>query len=318
MVDVSVVIVNWNTHDFLDICLASIYSQATNMRYEIYVVDNGSDDCSVSMVKEKYPEVNLIVNSKNLGFAKANNQAIKFSQGRYLLMLNSDTNLFKDTISKMLEFMDAHKEAGAVGAKLLNPDCSLQHSIYNFPNLVVTFFSIFLPYNLLPFFRLSYIKYWDKHDKTKVVDYVSGACLMIRQEMIKKIGVLDEEFFMYAEEADWCFRVKKAGKKVYFFPGAQLIHYLGRSAIQRGLIRRSQELAVASIKFYNKHHNYLKASIFLALLISVFMLRMIIWQVLYFVSFGRPKKNIYDRLTLNRKTLAAILKNPMQRREVSR
>ena len=308
MRDVSIIIVNWNTRDLLDKCLSSIRSQTGSLQYEVFVVDNGSSDNSVTMVKEKYPVVRLIVNTQNIGFAKANNQAIRLSQGRYILLLNSDTQLFEDTIYKMLEFMDAHKEAGAMGAKLLNPNLTLQHSIYNFPNLSLALFSLSLPHNLLPTFRLSHIRYWDKHDKVKAVDYVSGACLMVRQKTIKEIGMLDEDFFMYAEEADWCLRIKQAGEQVYFFPGAQLIHHSGSSSFQRGMITRSQELAVSGIKFYKKHHSFFKVNIFVALVVGTFMLRMVIWQVLYFVFTGRLKKGIYERLILNRKTLEAILK----------
>lgn len=308
MADVSIIIVNWNTKDLLDKCLASIRSQTGSFQYEVFVVDNGSSDGSTSMVKEKYPEVKLIANTQNLGFAKANNQAIKLSQGRYVLLLNSDTQLFEDTLPKLVEFMDTHKEAGAVGAKLLNPNQTLQHSIHNFPNVVLTFFSLFLPHNLLPFFRLSYIRYWDKHDKTKAVDYVSGACLMVRQETIKKVGILDEDFFMYAEEADWCLRIKKAGEKVYFFPGAQLIHYSGRSSLQRGMVARSQELAVSNVKFYRKHHGFFKTNIFVILLASTYMLRIIIWQVLYFVFWGKLKDRICERLILHRNTLGALFR----------
>ena len=308
MPDVSIIVVNWNTRDLLDRCLVSIRSQTGSFQYEVFVVDNGSTDKSASMVKEKYPEVKLIANTKNLGFAKANNQAIKLSQGRYVLLLNSDTQLFKDTLPNLVEFMDNHQEAGAVGAKLLNPDYTLQHSIHNFPNLTSAFFSLFLPLYLLGFIRMSYIKYWDKHDKTKTVDYVSGACLMVREETIKKVGVLDEDFFMYAEEADWCFRIKKAGQKVYFFPEAKLIHYGGGSSLQRGMATRSQELVVSGIKFYKKHHGLFKTNIYITLLVSISILRIIIWQGLYFIFWGRLKKSIYERLFLHRQTVGAIFK----------
>ena len=149
--------------------------------------------------------------------------------------------------------MDAHKEAGAMGAKLLNPDRTLQHSIYNFPNVVLALFSLFSPHNLLPVFRLSYIRYWDKHDKTKAVDYVSGACLMVRQKTIKEIGILDEGFWMLFEEVDWCYRIKKAGWQIWFTPSAKVLHHYGQSIkqVKVSMILSSHR---GLYRFWKKHY----------------------------------------------------------------
>ena len=272
----SVIIVNWNAKSLLDQSLSSVYSCITeNFPLEVFVVDNGSSDGSPGMVKEKFPAVKLIENRKNLGFARANNQAIVKSSGKYVLLLNSDVIVLDKALEKTVTFLESHPEAGAVGCKLLNQDGTLQHSCYNFGSLTRSVISslgldqtIFR--NISKFQSL--LKDWS-HDKVREVDYVRGAFLMLRKKSIEHVGLLDERFFMYAEEADICYRLKKAGWKVYFFPGAEVIHLRGRSSNSIGLRAQSQRL-LSRILFFRKWHGLLYCSIHRVLIVILALLRM--------------------------------------------
>ena len=273
--ELSVIIVNWNAKSLLEQSLKSVYSCITeSFPLEVFVVDNGSSDGSPGMVKEKFPAVKLIENRENLGFARANNQAIGKSSGKYVLLLNSDVIILNKALEKTITFLENHPDAGAVGCKLLNQDGTLQHSCYNFGSLTRSVISslgldrtIFR--NISKFQSL--LKNWS-HDKVREVDYVRGAFLMLRKKSIEDVGLLDERFFMYAEEADVCYRLKKAGWKVYFFPGAEVIHLRGRSSNSMGLRAQSQRL-LSRILFFRKWHGLLYCSIHRVLIIALALLR---------------------------------------------
>jgi len=234
-VKVSIIILSWNTKQLLRNCLKSLKGMAV----ETIVVDNGSTDDSPAMVTKEFPQVKLIKNKKNLGFGAANNQGMKVANGDYLLLLNSDTIVKGGAPLKMATFLARNPKAGAVGCRLLNSDGSLQPSAGPFPNLKVSFVMLFLEHWLKDLTRASFAK-------TTEVDWVMGAALMIRREVIKKAGWMDEGIFMYMDEVEWCYRIKKAGFKVFFYPGAEIIHLFGASSktgrkdpilnIYRGLI----------------------------------------------------------------------------------
>jgi len=229
--DLSISIVNFNTKYFLEKCLLSIYKNTKHIDFEVFVVDNGSIDGSVEMVKSKFPGIKLIINRENAGFAKANNQAIKESKGRYILLLNSDTEVLPSTFELMVKFMDSHAEVGALGCKLLNPDGSLQRSCRSFPNFLTLFLeSTFLDqiFSRKRFFGVYQMTYWD-HDDIREVDQPMGACLMVRRKAVEDVGLLDEDFFMFFEEVDWCYRIKEKGWRIYFLPHAKVIHHGGQS-----------------------------------------------------------------------------------------
>lgn len=226
MADLSICIVNWNTRDLLIQCLTSVTQRTEGVDYEIVVVDNASTDGSAHAVQEGFPQVKLIVNSSNLGFAKAANQAIIESKGRYVLLLNPDTRPLDNAIGKMVEFMDSRPEAGALGCRLLNPDLTLQRSCFSFPSLETALYDALLLSRLFPrsnTFGKYRISFW-KHDSVREVDFVVGACLLLRRKAIEQIGLLDERFFMYYEETDWCYRMNQEGWKTYFIPYAEVVH----------------------------------------------------------------------------------------------
>lgn len=212
----SIIIVNFNTRDLLSNCLRSIFSQK-GVSFDVWVVDNASRDGSVIMVENEFPKVKLIKNKENLGFAKANNLALQKSGGRFLFLLNSDTILKGQTLIKIIDFLGKNPQIGILGMKVLNPDGSLQPSVGKFYNLVNAFLMLFGG-ERLGLLRSSPLK-------IEEVDWVAGAALIVKREVLEKAGLLDENLFMYMEEVEWCFRVKKAGFRIFFYPEAEIVHY---------------------------------------------------------------------------------------------
>ena len=228
----SIIIVNWNTRNLLQNCLSSILDSHLNLKYEVFVVDNASKDGSVEMVQEHFPMVKLIANEINLGFSKANNQAIKRSSGEYILLLNPDTTVKSCTLAKMVSFMDNHKDVDILGPKILSPDETVQFTCArNFPNLCLEFFNVSKLDRKFPKSKLfgSYlISYWN-HLNSREIDLLSGACMLIKKEVFKDIGLLDESFYMFYDDVDFCYRAKRKGYTIYYYADVSIIHYGGGS-----------------------------------------------------------------------------------------
>jgi GT2 family glycosyltransferase len=251
---ISIIIVTWNSQDFIRNCLDSIFLTAGEVGYEIIVVDNGSSDQTTKIVREFYPTVNLIENKENLGYAKANNQGIKESQGRYILLLNPDTQLMGNSLGSMYEFMEGNPQLGALGPQLLNPDKSIQPSCREFPSfsiLIWEFFGlsrVFPKSRIFGRWRMGYFAF----DQPREVDQPMGSCLVLRRETLEEVGVFDENFTMFFNDVDLCYRIKNAGWKIYFYPDAQVIHHRGASTrkVKRKMIWFSH---LAFYKFFKKH-----------------------------------------------------------------
>jgi GT2 family glycosyltransferase len=225
-----IIIVNFNAEKFLVECLDSIYAQTKQISFDIWVVDNNSADTSVTRVLQNFPQMNLIENKENIGFARANNQAITKCTGDYILLLNPDTLILNNAIEKVIGFMEGNPTIGICGCKVLNEDKTLQLACRrSIPTPGVAFFrltglsKLFPKSKIMAKYNLTYLN----PDETNEVDAVSGAFLMIQKKVIDNIGLLDERFFMYGEELDWCLRVKKAGWTVMYYPEAEIIHYKG-------------------------------------------------------------------------------------------
>lgn len=238
MTKLSVVIVNYNVKHFIEQCLFSVLKASENFPCEVFVVDNNSVDGSVTLIKEKFPQVNLIVNKTNTGFSVANNQAIRLAKGEYILLLNPDTVVQEDTFSKILAFMDAHPEAGGLGVKMLDGQGNFApESKRGLPTPEVAFYKMFGFSRLFPKskrfgkYHLSYLH----EDQLSEIDVMSGAFMLIRKSVLDQIGLLDETFFMYGEDIDLSYRIKKAGYKNYYFPDTQIIHYKGESTKRSSL-----------------------------------------------------------------------------------
>lgn len=278
--DLSIVIVNWNAGKFLDRCLASIYKNLSKPAFEVIVVDNNSSDGSVKMVKEKYPLVKLIENEMNCGFARANNQAIEKSKGRYVLILGSDTTVFPGTIKKLIEFMDGRKEVGAVSPRILNLDGSIQSLGRDLPNLTNTFFQYFLPNK---FYRIIQDFLRKKNEEVFEVDGLSGSAMLIRKKTLLSVGLFDEQLPLYAEDIDLCYRIKKAGWKMCCCPNVSVTH-VGGVSTRLVPIESKVKADRAPYAYFSKHYGR-KAALLVRAMIGVSSaIRMMVWLMLYCVK----------------------------------
>lgn len=267
----SIVIVNWNTREFLRKCLASIYAYPPNHEFEIWVVDNASTDNSVEMVRQNFPDVNLIENHNNPGFAGANNQAIRQSYARYVLLLNPDTEVLPGALTKMLEFMEQSPKVGASGARILNPDKTLQTSCYPYPTLFGEFWRLF---HLDVFWThgVYHMQDWPVNVHRKV-DVLLGAFLLVRSEVFDQIGLMSEDYFMYTEEVDLCYRIMKKGWNIYWVPQAEIIHHGGQSTRQ---VSRQMfiQLYKSKVLYFKKHHGIFSAFIYKLILLIASLTRL--------------------------------------------
>lgn len=251
-VSLSVVIVNWNTRPLLAACLQSVQAAALHVDggVEVIVVDNASADGSAAALSGEYPWVHLIANTWNRGFAAANNQGIEVSTGRYLLLLNPDTEVSEDALALMIDFMDANPKVGGTGPLLTGEDGRLQQSSTPLPTLAGEFWRLFHLESLAPV--TSYpLEKW-RNGGPRRVETVQGACFMIRHDVVRQIGALDERFFIYTEEVDFCRRMRDAGWELYWLPGVTVLHYGGQST--RQVARRMfLELYRSKIVYFRKH-----------------------------------------------------------------
>ncbi|HEY3415350.1 MAG TPA: glycosyltransferase family 2 protein [Armatimonadota bacterium] len=252
----SISIVNWNTRDDLRRCLASLPGGAPATPLEIIVVDNGSRDGTAEMVTAEFPQVQVIRNTENVGFAHANNQAIRASQGDYVLLLNPDTVVHPAALDQFVAAMEAHPRAGIGGAHLLNGDGSLQYSCRRFPSFTAGLFRNSFLGRLFPKNAMvrDYLMTDFDHASIREVDWVSGAALCIRRATLEQIGPLDETFFMYFEDVDWCYRAHQTGWEVRYFPEPRITHLIGKSSDQAiaAMVRAHHH---SMLLFYRKHYN---------------------------------------------------------------
>jgi O-antigen biosynthesis protein len=261
---VSIVIVNYNVRNFLEQCLRSVFRAIDGIAAEVFVVDNHSLDGSQAMVRDKFPQVILIENKENLGFSRANNQALRMVQGEYVLVLNPDTLLEEETIRKCILFMDSQPEAGALGVKMINGKGQfLPESKRALPTPAVAFFKMFGLAKLFPNsqkFGKYHLTYLDK-DKIHAVEILSGAFMFIRKEALDKAGIFDEDFFMYGEDIDLSYRITKEGYRNYYYPETTIIHYKGEST-KKSSINYVLMFYKAMLVFYRKHFSKNNVSLF--------------------------------------------------------
>ncbi|HOK21934.1 MAG TPA: glycosyltransferase [Bacteroidales bacterium] len=266
----SVIIVNYNVKHFIEQCLLSVYDALDGIDGEVIVVDNNSVDGSVAMIKERFPQTILIANNENLGFSKANNQALKIAKGKYILLLNPDTIVEKDTFAKTIAFMEEHPDAGALGVKLVNGKGQyLPESKRGIPTPWVSFCKMSNLIKLFPHSKI-FAKYYMGHlnpDEINEVEILSGAFMLIRKDVLDQIGFLDESFFMYGEDIDLSYRILQAGYKNYYYPQTRIIHYKGEST-KKGSINYIYNFYNAMLIFAQKHF-YSKGANWMKFLISI-------------------------------------------------
>lgn len=254
--DLTVIILNYNTRDLTLQAIGSVLGSITDYRYEIILVDNNSSDYTVEEAAARYPEVRIVANRDNVGFAKGNNQGIRIARGRYVLLLNSDTIVQPDTLDVMIRFMDEHPRVGASGCKIILPDGSLDKACKRgFPTPSASFyyaFGIAKLFPKVPRFNQYQLGYLDPDDDYPV-DCLVGAFMMVRREAIDQIGGLDEEFFMYGEDIDWCYRIKQAGWDIHYYPRTHIVHYKGASSRKKPF-KIVYEFHRAMFLFHRKHY----------------------------------------------------------------
>ncbi len=284
--DLSVVIVNWNTRDMLRDCLQTVFDRAGLLDMEVWVVDNASQDDSVEMVKAEFPEVRLICNSENRGFAAANNQALAQAEGRHVLLLNSDTLVLGDVLGRSVDWLDAHPEVGVMGCRVLNRDHSLQITGSRFPTLLnLTLQATGL--SRLPgrFFDRYRMERWDRRN-ARAVDVVSGCYMMVRRSAMEQVGLLDEAFFFYGEETDWCSRFAQAGWQLWMAPVGEIVHFGGGSVRQLNH-RKDVLLTQGTVRLHAKHYGHAGGVACWALLAAFNGSRALAWSVIS--PFGGDK-----------------------------
>jgi len=256
--DLAVVIVSYNTRDILEACLTSVLAETKGIAFRVYVVDNASRDKSADMVRRKFPEVTLRENMENLGFSKANNLVLAGIEARYAMLLNSDTKILPGShaLEAMVAFMDARPEVGALGPKILFEDGTIQlHCARRFPDLWTSFCQLTTLARRFPGNRLTgrYLMSWWDHEDAREVECLLGACMMVRREVLERVGLLDEAFFLGGEDNDWCMRIGRDGWKVFYNPEIAILHIGGASKNQMQE-HEGKELHIGYWKYFRKHH----------------------------------------------------------------
>jgi N-acetylglucosaminyl-diphospho-decaprenol L-rhamnosyltransferase len=311
MFDLSIVIVSWNVRDLLRCCLASLVGGAGHLSYETLVVDNASADASAAMVRSEFPNVHLIENTENLGFTRANNQALARCSGRYLVLLNPDTEIGGDALVAMASFMDANPQVGVVGPQLVFGDGRVQSSRRRFPDLKTMFVESTVLQRLFPQSALvrRYYVLDRPHDVTQDVDWVVGACMMVRREAAVMAGLLDERFFMYCEEMDWCLRMKQCGWRVVYLPAARVVHHEARSSEQAPAAKHIY-FQGSKVAYAAKHFGRLQAEALRAFLLATYACQTIEEGAKWLVGHKRSLRA--QRISVYRQVLASGLRTPLR------
>lgn len=254
--DLSVIVVNRNTRELLAECLASLRAAADPVEVEVIVVDNGSTDGSVGRVREEFPGVRLIENAENTGYAFPNNQGLAAGTGRYLLLLNSDTVLLPGALRRLVEFMDANPRAGACGPLLRFPDGRLQRSCYSTPSPRTVLAAMLTLDRRFPRSRLFGNDHTGfAHDRTREVEALLGAALLVRRETLEQVGALDERLRVHYNDFDWCLRIRRAGWRVYFVHDAEVVHHLqATTRAENRHLQLQPELVRNLFDYFRKHY----------------------------------------------------------------
>ena len=268
---VSIIIINYKTPIILLDCLQSILEYEAYPNYEIILLDNDSQDESIELVRTKYPAVQIITSTVNLGFAKGNNQAVKTAKGDYLLFINSDTKLTCSIIESFIKASEANNHISILGPRIRNSDGTIQPSVFRFPTLWRAFCESFFLATLFPRSKLFGDYRTFTYTQLTAVDYVSGACFFISKRTFDKVSGFDESFFMYAEEADLMFRLHKRGYQTYFLPYGDITHLGGASDQDKSMFKQS--FFESQTYFYQKHYGSLGLRIFLISKVAGYLLR---------------------------------------------
>jgi N-acetylglucosaminyl-diphospho-decaprenol L-rhamnosyltransferase len=274
MPNLSIVIVSWNVQNLLRRCLASLASAGDELSTEVIVVDSASADGSADMVEAEFPSVRVLRQNENVGFSRGNNLGLAEAGGRFLLLLNPDTEVVRDALARMVHYLEEHPSVGALGPKLLYPDGRIQSSRRRFPTLATAFFESTWLQPLAPRSLLRRYYVLDRPDSAiSQVDWVTGACLMVRREAYEAAGPLDEGYFMYSEEMEWQRRIQAAGWQIVYYPEAQVIHHEGKSS-EQVVAERHIYFQRSKLRYFYHYHGRLAGGA-----LRAFLLLSYAWQL---------------------------------------
>lgn len=254
--ELSIIIVTYNSGKFIENCLKSIFKER-NLSYEIIVVDNASTDNTLNIVEERFPSIKILKNSFNKGFAVANNQGIKINKGKYILILNPDVIVLPNSLKYLKDFMDRNLRVGIGGPKLILPDKKIQYSCrrYSTPlTHIIRGVHLNNTFKISKKIRNDFMADWD-HSSCRDVDFITGACMIVRREAMEKVGLLDEKYMLYFEDQDWCLRMHKGKWKVFYIPESRMIHYHKRDST-RGIFNKYTFIHIKSMVYFFRKHGF--------------------------------------------------------------
>lgn len=281
-VKVSIIIVSYNNCELTRQCLKSVYNNSTSAPFEVFVVDNASTDASVEMVTSEFPEVYLIANDKNVGYAAANNLAIKQAKGEYILLLNNDAELTEGSLDKLLAYLDNNNQVGVVGPAVILDNYKPEPFSLSWPSCIKEFFhanpvfkNIIIPFSFL-FHKTNKVL-----EQPLMVDYVTGACFLIKKTVIDEVGFMDENYFIYVEEVDWCYRIYQSGWQVHYLPSVHVFHHFGQSTMQKPGKQTVNWLLAERYKsillFFKKHYSFASYFLLRFIILEGFLIRFAIY-----------------------------------------
>ena len=289
VLDLSIVIVNWNTQHVIMDCLESIYLYTGKLHVEVIVIDNASTDNSVKEITACFPHVRLIANDTNRGFAGANNQGMKIATGRFVLLLNPDTVVLDDAFTKSIEYANENPDVGVAGCQVMENAKSIQRTCFRYPSLLNTFLWLSGAASLKPLSRITgRAAYgpWDRRNEREV-DVVSGMFMLVRREALEEVGLMDEQYFVFAEEADWCYRFRKAGWRCMFAPVGRILHVDGGSkSTNQSSVRMYVQLQKSMLLFHRKHLGFARWFLCKLLFITTMTIRMLWWFIWTALGIG--------------------------------
>ncbi|MCP5097943.1 MAG: glycosyltransferase family 2 protein [Chloroflexi bacterium] len=287
LLDLSIVVVSWNVRGLLYACLQSIERNQAGLDLEVILVDSASSDGTVEMVKESFPWVKLIACNENVGFPRGNNMGIERANGRYILLLNPDTEIVGDALQTMLQYMESYQDVGVVGAQLLNTDGSVQSSRRRFPTLMTGFFESTWLQGAAPSLLRHYYMLDVPDNEQAEADWIMGACMFMRQEVVRQIGGMDEAYFMYSEELDLCHRIKANGWRVIYLPQAKIKHHYGKSS-EQAVTSRHINFNRAKLRYFRKYHGRIAALVLRLFLLLNYVSQIVIEGSKGIVGHKRP------------------------------
>lgn len=303
----SIIIVNWNGLDVLKGCLESVYEQTKNLDFEVIVVDNNSSDGSVAMVEELFPQVILIACDENNGFAKGNNIGSEAAKGEYLLYLNSDTIVLDGALNKCFDYIDSREDVDIFSCRMLNKDQSLQPNCSKYPSILNMIIFVTGLYRVFPkstFFGRENMTWFDYKDEMEV-EVICGCFMFIRRKCYESVGGMDERFFMYSEEVDWCYRFNRFGYRIHYWPGADIIHLGGASAVHLGS-ERAVIKDESTVKYMKKNWGPIRASLGYSLLIFFYLSRLPVVSILALLDKQGGRKKIIKNHIAGLKNLLSM------------